>query len=106
MKSLRIVLLVCALFLAVGAPALTFAATAADLDGNWTGGFVHRGSWVNLSIELASAGGFAGTADVAFTDYEGEREIALTDASVDGTAVRFTIATTRGPIAFEGRVTE
>ena len=100
----RLTSLVASLFLLGALPAVSTAAPR--LDGDWTGGFVHRGTWVNLAAQLTSEpGGFKGLVDVAFADYESERGVALTDTYANGEKVRFTAPTTRGSIVFDGRVT-
>jgi pimeloyl-ACP methyl ester carboxylesterase len=90
--------------LAMAAPAI---APPTTLEGHWTGGFIHRGDWVTVDLTLKPGPhGFDGIADLAFTDYEGGRGITLTSTAIEGSRVRFTVPTARGPVAFDGRLTD
>ena len=84
------------------------AATApSGVDGLWIGGFLHQEKWVTVSVRLTnSPKGLGGAADISFADYENERGVALTQVVVQGSSVRFTAPSERGPIVFEGRVDE
>jgi uncharacterized protein len=86
-------------------PIDSIAAPANTLDGAWTGGFIYDNDWVTLDLQLAGdAKGFTGTADIAFTDYEGARGITLTATSFEGSLIRFKMPTDRGSISFTGRI--
>ena len=79
----------------------------ADLEGVWIGGFVYQGSWVSVATRFdREAEGLVGAADVAFSDYEGERGVPLSVPMVEGPRVRFAIASRRGAILVDGRVNE
>jgi len=89
------------------APPESFAAPSTTLDGDWTGGFIHDGDWVTVDLTLKSGPkGFDGISDIAFTDYEEQRGVTLTATALEGSRVRFTVPTDRGPVAFDGRLIE
>lgn len=87
------------------APLPSIAAPSTTLDGDWTGGFILDGDWVTVELTLKTGPmGFDGVADLAFMDYEGQQGIALTATALEGSSVRFTVPTGRGPVAFDGRL--
>lgn len=87
------------------APVASIAAPSTTLDGDWTGGFILDRDWVTVELTLKTGPmGFDGVADLAFMDYEGQRGIALTATALEGSRVRFTVPTGRGPVAFDGRL--